>query len=274
MELKKILLAIWLLPVLALGQMPSGIRGNIKKWPLTAAYATFNPNTTTYMTARATLSNGNLTFTHGSGGDGSVRSTLAIDGSQTLYMEFTIGTATTITTVGIANRASEIFDMPGRCSCEWVYRNDGSKMNGGTVTAYGASWTSGDVISLLLDLSAGTLVFYKNGSTQGTAFSSLNGGGPYWIKVGSDDNTPASVITANFGATSFTYSVPGGYTSGLFIYAAVNNFKYSDYAGIDYIQNDAVGKLCITIDGKKNSLFDCSETIWVRQRKNKLKIAA
>lgn len=196
------------------GQRSNQVNTRVQTLPLTRTYATFNPSS--LATLRMTISNGNLTATHTAGGDGSSRSTLAITGTTAIYIEFTIGQATGITAIGITKEGSELFDLPGRNSIEWSYRNDGQKMTGGTASAYGASYTAGDTISLLLDLSAGTLVFYKNGTTQGTAFSSLSG--TFWIKVGGDDTgSPQQEMTANFGASSFAYSVPGGYLSGLYI---------------------------------------------------------
>ena len=66
-----------------------------------------------------------------------------------------------------------------------IYNNGGTKAigTGGngispsskTTTSYGASYTDGDIIGVALDLdsSTTTLTFYKNNSSQGTAFSSL-----------------------------------------------------------------------------------------------------
>ena len=66
-----------------------------------------------------------------------------------------------------------------------VYNNVGSKAigTGGfgtgaatkTTTSYGATYTDGDIIGIALDLDSATttLTFYKNNSSQGTAFSSL-----------------------------------------------------------------------------------------------------
>lgn len=211
MELRRIIL-LCLLPLSVLGQVNRSVRTGVTSLPLTRTYATFNPSS--LATLRMSLSNGNLTATHTSGGDGSTLSTYAITGTTAIYIEFTAGSTTTITAIGIAKSGAETFDLPGRNSLEWSYRNDGQKMTDGTASAYGATWTSGDIISLLLDLSAGTLVYYVNGTTQGTAFSSLSG--TFWIKFGSDD-AGSSVITANFGASAFTYTVPGGYLSGLYI---------------------------------------------------------
>lgn len=51
----------------------------------------------------------------------------------------------------------------------------GTAPTGRTTTSYGASYTDGDIIGVALDLDSATttLTFYKNNSSQGTAFSSL-----------------------------------------------------------------------------------------------------
>ena len=78
-----------------------------------------------------------------------------------------------------------------------------------TTTSYGASYTDGDIIGVALDLdsSTTTLTFYKNNSTQGTAFSSL----------ASDEYVPVHTgIQNNFGIFNFGQdsSFAGNKTSG------------------------------------------------------------
>lgn len=53
------------------------------------------------------------------------------------------------------------------------YGSNGNKYNSGSGSGYGATYTTGDVVSVLY--SNGSLTFYKNGSSQGTAFISLSG---------------------------------------------------------------------------------------------------
>lgn len=55
----------------------------------------------------------------------------------------------------------------------YAYRVNGDVRNNGTSGAYGATYTTGDDITVRLH--AGTLTFYKNGVTQGTAASGLTG---------------------------------------------------------------------------------------------------
>lgn len=184
--------------------------------PLTRSYATWNPNVLKINTARTTLSNGNLTMAHvaSSGGDSAVISTIAM-ASDKYFWEITIGTATSLTSVAVGTDGHQLFDMPGRNSIEYAYLQNGNKMNGGVQTAYGATYTAGDVIGVALDLVAQTVVFYKNGSSQGTAFSGLTS--VYWAMIGSSDATPVTTLTANFGASSFSFSVPAGFRSGIYI---------------------------------------------------------
>ena len=87
-------------------------------------------------------------------------------------------TPTTATAVGSSTNLSYHTDA-------MIYNNGGTKAigTGGlgtspstkTTTSYGNSYTDGDIIGVALDLdsSTTTLTFYKNNSSEGTAFSSL-----------------------------------------------------------------------------------------------------
>jgi hypothetical protein len=76
----------------------------------------------------------------------------------------------------------------------------------GVPSAYGAAYGNGDVIGVALDMDAGTLVFYKNGVSQGTAYSSLAG---TFAPASGDGATNA--WTANFGQRPFAYTAPSGF---------------------------------------------------------------
>ncbi len=85
------------------------------------------------------------------------------------------------------------------------YNNNGQKYNNNTGSAYGATYADNDVIGVALDLDAGTLTFYKNNISQGTAFSGLSGiFAPAFGEYG-------SVLTANFGQRPFAYTPPTGF---------------------------------------------------------------
>jgi len=87
------------------------------------------------------------------------------------------------------------------------YFFDGKKYQGPahTPTAYGATGTTGDVMGVAIDMDAGTLTFYKNGTSQGTAFTGLTGS--YIPVVCAYENTQ----TVNFGQRAFAHAAPSGY---------------------------------------------------------------
>jgi hypothetical protein len=61
-------------------------------------------------------------------------------------------------------------------------------------------------------MDAGTITFYKNGVSQGAAFSGITG--TVFAAEGTTNNTDA--CTANFGASAFSYTPPSGFSAGLF----------------------------------------------------------
>ena len=123
----------------------------------------------------------------------------------------------------ISGHESQIFSG---ASVYGYYANSGNKYNSGNLGSYGATYTAGDIIGVALDLDAGTLTFYKNGSSQGTAFSSLSGeytihfGTGYYaytavVNFGQDGtfagNETAQGNTDANGVGDFYYSPPSGH---------------------------------------------------------------
>jgi hypothetical protein len=88
-----------------------------------------------------------------------------------------------------------------------AYQSNGNKYNGSS-SAYGAFYTNNDVIGVALDMDAGTIAFYKNGSSQGTAFSSGVAGKELRPMVYS---ASSGIQTANFGQRPFAYTAPSGF---------------------------------------------------------------
>jgi hypothetical protein len=58
-----------------------------------------------------------------------------------------------------------------------------------------------------MDMDAGQITFYKNNVSQGVAFTGITGSLFGMCSVINSGGTNS--ITANFGATAFTYSPPG-----------------------------------------------------------------
>jgi hypothetical protein len=93
---------------------------------------------------------------------------------------------------------------------EYGYYSSGSKFSNGS-SAYGASYTTGDVIGVALNLDTGTITFYKNGVSQGQAFSGVAGTYTPAVCNGSGGATDDGSATANFGQRPFAYTAPSGF---------------------------------------------------------------
>lgn len=194
---------------LALSRIRQGLPG--KLWlglfnNLSTVTTTFDPAA---KSTHIALSNSNLTATSdGQNISGLVKSTLFKSEGQ-LYCEFTIATAGASPEVGLANAAADVDGTNvylGKDLNSYGYASNGQKAHSSGLTAYAAVWTTGDIISMLVDFDAGTLSFWVNGSDQGVAYSGVAGSfGPAAQTYGT------AVITANYGGSAFTYTPPAGY---------------------------------------------------------------
>ena len=173
-------------------------------------YATLNPLNNG---SQAVLSNGNLDVSWSSTSGHSAGSTIAVSSGK-WYVEFTRGSSVVLIGIIPATYALKLDNWPGNSAYGAIsysyYSTNGNKYNNSSNTAYGASFTTGDVIGVALDLDAGTLVFYKNGVSQGTAYSSITGSYIFAIGYGSSP-TGGTVANANFGQRPFAYTAPSGF---------------------------------------------------------------
>ena len=160
------------------------------------------------------LSGGDLTATgDGSAGPQSVASTVE-NSTGKFYCEFTITARGSVgCEVGIANSTASFADGADFAADSvngYAYWSGANKIHFTSFPAYGATFTSGDIISMLFDATAGELSFWKNGADQGVAFTGIAGAWAPAIE-GQTNAAPYTTITANFGATAFTYTRPAGY---------------------------------------------------------------
>lgn len=168
----------------------------------TTGTTTWNPSD---KSANITLSGGNLVATNTA--LGSVRGTVG-KASGKWYWEVTVSTISVEATVGIGNSSATLTNNPGADVNGWGYISQGSKTTNNSASAYGAGYSSGDVIGVALDMDNGTLTFYKNNVSQGQAFSGITG--TIYPMVGEHSG---DVFTANFGTTAFTYAIPTGFAA-------------------------------------------------------------
>jgi hypothetical protein len=177
-------------------QTDTGVGGEVR-----GNYCCLNP----LQNGGNTLSNGNLDAATVS--NKATASTIGVSSGK-WYCEVTVNTINNGGQVGIATNAFNLNTYLGGDANGWAYAFDGKKANNASVASYGATYTTNDVIGIALDLDAGTLVFYKNGSSQGTAYSSLPAG-TYFFAFGGGGTTPAFSLSWNFGQRPFAYPVSG-----------------------------------------------------------------
>jgi len=172
-----------------------------------SGYATLNP--LFRGGGAATYSNGNLNCNTGNA-NGHVRSNIGISGGK-YYFE-AVGTANVATAgmiVGVVQEAATPTFNIGGDSLGYGYFIDGRKANGG-YSAYGSSWTTGDVIGVAFDSTNGTLTFYKNGVSQGVAFTGLTSY-PYYPAVSDTTSGEGVGFEINFGQKPFKFPPPAGF---------------------------------------------------------------
>ena len=229
----------------------------------TTNWCTLNPLNTG---SAYTLVNGNLQFTSTTNWDGTTGTFVVSSGKW--YYEFTRGSGGSGLLGWCEPQNYDITTEPGdpANSSVWRYRDDGTKRNGeASGQSYGASWTAvGDVIGCALDLDAGTIAFYKNGTSQGTAYSNLSGKTLVPV-IGFYNCTDASSV--NFGQRDFEYTPPSGFSAlNTRTLPAPSIKDGSDYfQTVLYTGNNSSNKITVA-DNSGNTWGP--DFVWIKPRNN------
>ena len=181
-------------------------------------YATLNSLIPVYSGATV-FSNANLGFTVGSNGGVTDLAIATIPvSSGKWYAECTVtatpsaGTAWIGVCSNVPATARGLYGAAVRSNGYAYKQSTGNKCNGdNNGVAYGATYTTGDIIGIALDLDNRTITFYKNGVSQGVAFTSITStDGNFVFGVDSDPTAP---FNYNFGQRAFAYAPPDGFKS-------------------------------------------------------------
>jgi hypothetical protein len=219
-------------------------------------YCVLNP-----LFATGAISNGNLRHTASASSWVNASSTIYVSSGK-WYFEAT-NIAGNFTMIGVATNSASTSTIYATATVTWTYYVDGTKYgNGATATAYGASYTTGDVIGVALDMDAGTLTFYKNGVSQGTAFSTGLAGLSLCPWFGSYTN--GNGVNANFGQRPFAYTPPTGFvalnTQNLPTPTIANGANY--FAATTYTGTGASR----SVDNTLNNVSFQPDFVWVKGR--------
>ena len=167
--------------------------------------------------ANYVLATGNLSITQ-NGGDAwrTLYGTLAASSGKWYFEQKVLGASGTSHYIGVtdvdkmSNTAANDFEASGTSA--YCYRPDGGIVSKNVLTAgWGASWTTGDVIGVALDITNSKIYFAKNGTWQASGdptSGSTGTGAAYTI----DANTTYTATTAtNAGGNTFSYNFGNGY---------------------------------------------------------------
>jgi len=186
--------------------------------PLASNYAVLNPGIRQYNTSTDFTSDGNLKFTVGANGGvtGTTYATIPMTSGK-WYAEVYINAAVTAQWIGVSSDVPKAgLGTLGSGSARnpgYAYKvNTGNKCNNdNTGVAYAASSTTGDIIGIAMDADAGSITFYKNGTSLGVAYTGMTNTGNGWL-FGSDSDPNGSFFW-NFGQRAFAYTPPTGYNA-------------------------------------------------------------
>jgi hypothetical protein len=185
-------------------EVDTGLGGEVR-----GNYCTLNP---LINISGHTFSNGNLQVVTSSSNYGTFASTVAAPPSGKWYAEALISATSGYPLVGIAGTGCTFGTtsyLGGQATMYAYYGVNGNKYNNGTSSSYGATYGAGDIIGIAYDADAGTITFYKNGVSQGQAYSSITSGSYYF--AGNEFNSASGTQIWNFGQRSWAYQAPSGF---------------------------------------------------------------
>ena len=197
-----------------------------------ANFATLNP---VDRSTGAAPTNGNLNYTFSAGTYyNGVRATIGISSGK-WYWETTctaIGSGGVYAYTGIATNT---FNYDGSTNVAinsvgtYYYMGNANKStgtgSGQTTVAYGSTYTTNDVIGVALDMDVGTLTFYKNGVSQGIAYTGLSG--TFFPAIALVLNV---AFASNFGQRPFRYSNYGTDRPAA-TFKPINSFNVAEIIG-------------------------------------------
>jgi hypothetical protein len=149
----------------------------------------------------------------------------------------------------------------------YIYLRNGQKGLFGTQSNYATSFGSGDIIGIALDLDAGTITFYKNGTNLGIAFTGISGTLTPVARL-IRESSYSTQFAVNFGQRPWAYAPPAGFkalcTTNLSAPAVgqtSNNQADNYFNTITYIGNGATTRSIIGVGFQP-------DLVWVKSRSN------
>lgn len=234
-------------------------------------YAVLNPldKNSAVSTAR-----GNLQSIGSGANNQAIRSSVFMNSGK-WYFEGYLTSINPYASIGIISSVDNISSniAVGTSANGYAYWEAGSKGNNASGTAYGSSYTAGDLIGVAYDADSGKIWFAKNGTWQASgdpaagtnaAFTGLSGS--FAFAVGMYNNTTWDV---NFGQRPFSYTPPSGFkalnTYNLPAPSIANGAQY--FAATTYTGTGS----SLAINNGNNTTISTTfqpDLVWIKSRSN------
>jgi hypothetical protein len=170
-------------------------------------YATLNPIDNN----NGTLTNGNLNLSVPAGTSSSAFGNFVMTAGKWYWEVVPTNGSVFSSMIGVSDQSAAATNRTYTTTNGWAYYSNAQTYYNNTPASYGATFTTNDVIGVAYDADTGSLSFYKNGVSQGVAFSTNLFGKPIIPAFFNGTSSNAQTYVANFGQRPFTYTPPTGF---------------------------------------------------------------
>ena len=187
-----------------------------------------------------------------------VVSTFAVNTGKWYWEVYIRAEGNSANSVGIASKPNDLQDdSTAGYSKDWAfsYQKSGTARNNGD-TSYGDAWSTGDIIGVALDLDAGTVKFYKNGTVQNSGTAAFTG-------LSSTEGFTSYSLVYNSGAQVYNFGQDDSF----------NNNKTSGTAGASdangvgtFYYTPPSGHLALVDDNIAAAGLPAPDWVWIKNR--------
>lgn len=220
-----------------------------------ANYAVLNPLDTN---RQILIDQANLRIAYNGATFGNIRGTIGVTSGKWYWESVITSSGVISSVVGIYRNDTPIASSFGANAYGYTYL--GNKRSNGIDTAYGATYTTNDIIGTAFDADNGTITFYKNNVSQGVAYTGITGGA-FLPALSTNEGT----VAMNFGQRPFAYTPPTGFV-------ALNTFNLPTATILK--GNTVMDATLYTGNGSTQTIANAAgfqpDLVWVKSRSSAL----
>ena len=144
------------------------------------------------------------------------------------------------------------------------YGSNGGKYQGGTQISYGSTFTVGDIIGVAFDATNNTIEFFKNGTSQGTAFSGNDADNSMGIQLSTGYYGETASLLLN--SSDWNYSAPTGFGEWTGSITALNNGNYTTSGSSFAVVTTNYNGTASNVTYQEATRFQ-PDLVWIKARK-------